>query len=64
MHAHRIARAMGVPTEAATDEMHQMIDGKLAESEREPGNLERCRNWKCVAAWESGSLRASEPRIR
>ena len=39
MHAHRIARAMGVPTEAATDEMHQMIDGKLSESEREPGNM-------------------------
>ena len=31
---------MGVPTEAATDEIRQMIEGKLAESEREPRNIQ------------------------
>ena len=40
VHVRQIARAMGVPTEAATDEIRQMIEGKLAESEREPRNVQ------------------------
>ena len=36
----RLARAMNIPTTAATDEVRQMVEGKLSEDGREPWNVQ------------------------
>ena len=39
-HLRRLAAALDVPTGASTDELRQVIDGKLAEEGRETQNIQ------------------------
>ena len=39
-HLRRLAKELGVPTAASTDELRQMIDGKLAEEGKETRNVQ------------------------
>ena len=63
VHVRQLAKAMGVPTEAATDEVCQMIEGKLAEDEREPRNVQVVMMGEAsLALWDdNGEFLRAEP---
>ena len=63
VHVRQSAKAMGVPTEVATDEVRQMIEGKLAEDEREPRNVEVVMMGEAsLALWDdNGEFLRAEP---